>query len=72
MQKLKDISDYIKIYSEMTPEQLDREILDIYDMCYAILEVTDCYSLESYPTPNIRIKIALEFLNDANSKEKMI
>lgn len=57
-----DVSDLIEIYKKWPQEQLDEEISALFDLAYAMLEVTECDSLESYPNPDIKLTITCEVL----------
>jgi hypothetical protein len=52
------------IYKEMSEEQRQEEIDAIFDIIYAILEATECDSIENYPNPNIRLRFSCDVITD--------
>lgn len=55
---------FTKAYMAMSDEELQNEIDNIFDRIFAILEVSESDSIESYPNPNIRLKFSCEVLKD--------
>jgi hypothetical protein len=64
MANQKSLSDLIELYKQMTDEQRDEEIEAIMDFVYAILESQECDSIETFPNPNIKIRISCEVIKD--------
>lgn len=56
------------MYAEMSPERLQEEIDAIMEIIYAMLEVTESDSIETYPNPNIKLKFCCEVLKDENQR----
>lgn len=61
MSKSKQLAD---MYRAMSEEKRQEEIDAIFDIIFAMLEATDCDSIESYPNANIRLSFKCEVLND--------
>ncbi len=56
------------MYSEMSDERLQEEIDSVFEIIYAMLEVTESDSIESYPNPNVKLKFSCEVLKDENRR----
>lgn len=54
----------LKMYQEMSEDDRQQEIDAIFEIIYAMLEATECDSIETYPNTNIRLKISCEVLSD--------
>ena len=61
-------NNLIKIYQEMSPERLQEEIDAMFEIIYAILEVTESDSIESFPNPNIKLMFSCDVIKDAESR----
>ncbi len=57
----------INIYKSMKPEIFQEEIDAIFEIIYAMLEATECDSIESFPNPNIKLKFSCEVIKDGES-----
>jgi hypothetical protein len=60
--KTPDVRELIEIYRSWPQERLDEEIDALFDLCFAILETVESDSIESFPNPDIKIKISCEVL----------
>ena len=58
----------MSMYSQMSPERLQEEIDAVFEIIYAMLEVTESDSISSYPNPNIMLKFSCEVLKDENQR----
>lgn len=56
------------MYSEMSEERLQEEIDAMFEIIYAMLEVTESDSISSFPNPNIMLKFSCEVLKDENQR----
>ena len=56
------INRLIGMYKSMSEAQLQEEIDAIFDIVWALLETQECDSIETYPNPQIRLKISCEVL----------
>lgn len=54
----------ISIYRSMTNEQRQEEIDSVFDIIFALLEVEECDSIESFPNPSIKLKFSCEVIPD--------
>jgi len=59
--KSKQLAD---MYRAMTEKQRQEEIDAIFDIIFAMLEATECDSIESYPNANIRLLFKCEVIKD--------
>ena len=48
----------------MSEDQRQTEIDALFDIIFAMLEATDCDSMETYPNSNIKISFRCEVIND--------
>lgn len=54
----------LNMYKEMSEEQRQEEIDAIFEIIYAMLEATECDSIESFPNTNVRLKFSCEVIQD--------
>jgi hypothetical protein len=59
----------VDLYRKMDEETRQEEIDAIFEIVWAMLEATECDSIESYPNTNIKLKFSCEVLQD---QSKMI
>lgn len=48
----------------MTDAQLQEEIDAVFDIIWAILEVTESDKIESFPNPNVKLSFKCEVIKD--------
>jgi hypothetical protein len=60
-------NNLIAIYKEMSPERLQEEIDAMFEIIFAVLEASECDSIEAFPNPNIKLKFSCEVIPDGNS-----
>jgi hypothetical protein len=58
----------IEIYSQMSDEDLQEEIDAFFEIGFALLEVTQSDSIETFPNPNIKLKISCDVIKDNDGK----
>lgn len=58
------INDLIGMYKTMTDAQLQEEIDAVFDIIWAILEVTESDKIESFPNPNVKLSFKCEVIKD--------
>ncbi len=61
---MKKVSDLVAIYSQMDDKELQTEIDAMFDIIWAMLEVTESDSIEQFPNPNIKLKFSCEVIKD--------
>lgn len=65
---LRKARQLIPAFKEMSPEQFQEEIDAIFELAYAVLEVSESDSIEFYPNADIKMKISCEILKDSQGK----
>ena len=60
------VNTLIEIYQEYSDEQLQEEIDAMFEIIQAILYVTECNSIETFPTPTLMIKFSAEEIKKGN------
>jgi hypothetical protein len=63
-----NIENLVNIYKEWPEERLQEEVEALFDICFAMLEVMECDSIEQFPNPNVKIKISCEIMKDHKGK----
>ena len=58
------VQQLIEMYKRMSEKELQEEIDALMDISFALLETTESDSIESYPNPDIRIKISCEVIKN--------
>lgn len=57
----------VDIYKSMNEETRQEEIDAIFEIIFAMLEATECDSIESFPNPNVKLKFSAEVLKDKSA-----
>lgn len=60
----KKVQTLIEAYKTMDSKALQEEIDAIFDVVFAMLEAQECDSMESYPNPDIKLKISCEVVKN--------
>lgn len=60
------VNTLIDIYSNYGEEQFQEEIDALFEIIQAILYVAECDSIESYPTPTLKLKFSAEEIKKGN------
>lgn len=60
----KNVTDLIKYYKNLTEKDMQDEIDILFEEIYAILEASECDSIESYPNVNVKLKFSCEVLKE--------
>ncbi len=58
------VDTLIAMYSQMDDKELQTEIDAMFDIIWAMLEVTESDSIEQFPNPNIKLKFSCEVIKD--------
>lgn len=58
------VDSLIAMYSQMSDEQLQEEIDSMFDIIFAMLEVTQSDKIDSFPNPNIKLSFSCEVMKD--------
>ena len=58
------VQQLIDVYKSMSEKALQEEIDDIFDVVFAMLEAQECDSMESYPNPDIKIRISCDVIKN--------
>ena len=58
------VQQLIDVYKSMNEKDLQEEIDALMDICFAMLEVCDCDSIEQFPNPNVKIRISCEVIKN--------
>lgn len=61
---MKKVNELIAIYSAMSDEDLQTEVDAIFDIIWAMLEVTESDKIESFPNTNIKLSFSCEVIKD--------
>lgn len=63
---MKKAEALIQIYSQMSEADLQDEIDAFFEIGFALLEVTESDSIETFPNTNVRLKFSCDVMPDAN------
>lgn len=58
------VQQLIEVYKSMNEKALQEEIDAIFEVVFAMLEAQECDSMESYPNPDIKIRISCEVVKN--------
>jgi len=61
---MKKVNDLIAIYSSMSDEDLQTEVDAIFEIIWAILEVTESDRIDTFPNTNIKLSFSCEVIKD--------
>jgi len=62
------ISQLVDIYSRYSEERLQEEIDAFFELGQALLEVSECNSIETYPTPITYIRLEMAEIKTKNNE----
>jgi hypothetical protein len=63
-----ETKDLVAIYKDWPQEKIDEEVSALFDLAFALLEVCECDSFQSFPNPNIKLTISCEVMKDKNGR----
>lgn len=61
---MKKVNELIAIYSAMSDEDLQTEVDAIFEIIWAMLEVTESDKIDSFPNTNIKLSFSCEVIKD--------
>lgn len=68
MEKPNTVLMLIAMYKRMSEKQRQEEIDAMFDIIYAMLEVCECDSIESFPNPNVKLSFRCDVLKDEDQR----
>lgn len=61
---MKKVDSLIAMYSQMSDEKLQEEIDAMFEIIWAMLEVTESDKIDSFPNPNVKLSFSCEVIKD--------